>query len=200
MQVDPRRPVASDRLGVGVGVLFNPALAEFVSSHLDSLDYLAVIPIDSGSITVPARLGVSTTRRRVRPSSPTPPTPSGRPLTDRFVDLHAGLFDRDYLSQLRRWRERYACPWVSEHLSFSRIGAGHETNAAVALPVPHDREILTMLGPRIKTAQATLGCPFLLENNVSYVTFPQQDLSEAQFLNELTSGSGCSLLLDLHNV
>jgi uncharacterized protein (UPF0276 family) len=112
----------------------------------------------------------------------------------------ADVFDREYLSQLARWRQRYACPWVSEHLSFSRIGAGHETNAGVALPIPYDREILRMLYPKIQAAQEILGCPFLLENNVSYFTFPDQDLSESQFLNELTHASGCSLLLDLHNV
>ena len=101
---------------------------------------------------------------------------------------------------MERWRNRYDCRWISEHLSFSRIGAGHETNAGIALPVPYDREMLNMLNPRIQAAQTILGCPFLVENNVSYFTFPDQDLSESQFLNELTRSSGCSLLLDLHNV
>jgi uncharacterized protein (UPF0276 family) len=112
----------------------------------------------------------------------------------------AGVFDVEYLAQLGRWRERYACPWVSEHLSFSRIGAGHEINAGVALPVPYDHDILDLLRPRVQAAQAMLGCPFLLENNVSYFTFPNQELSEPEFLNELAGSSGCSVLLDLHNV
>jgi uncharacterized protein len=182
-------------------VLFNPALEDFVSRHADSLDYLAVIPdrfwVDHGLGTRPRFEG----------------TPAGEAVLAQAalslsVVLHgiglsicsAGVFDDEYLAQLARWRKRYACPWVSEHLSFSRIGAGHETNAGVALPVPYDRDILDLLYPRIQAARAILGCPFLLENNVSYFTFPDQDFSEPEFLNELARGSGCSLLLDLHNV
>jgi uncharacterized protein len=185
----------------GVGVLFNPALAEFVASDAASLDYLAVIPdrfwIDHGVGASP-RFEETLAGEAVLAEA-------GRSLP---VVLHgiglsicsAGVFDREYLMQLARWRERYGCPWVSEHLSFSRIGAGHETNAGVALPVPYDRDILTMLEPRVRAAREILGCPFLLENNVSYFTFPDEDLSEPQFLNQLTRDSGCWMLLDLHNV
>jgi uncharacterized protein (UPF0276 family) len=185
----------------GVGVLFNPALADFLADHAGSLDHLAVIPdrfwIDHGR-------GAS---RRFEE------TAAGREVLDRAagtlpIVLHgiglsicsADLFDTGYLAQLARWRERYECPWVSEHLSFSRIGAGHETNAGVALPVPYDTEMLELLRPRVQAARALLDCPFLLENNVAYFTFPGEDFSEAQFLNRLTGQSGCSLLLDLHNV
>jgi uncharacterized protein (UPF0276 family) len=185
----------------GVGVLFNPALADFVVDYAGSLDYLAVIPdrfwIDRGVGVCPR-------------FDETPAGESVLALVARSlpVVLHgiglsicsAEMFDRGYLDQLKRWRERYDCRWISEHLSFSRIGAGHETNAGVALPVPHDREILEMLRPRIEAARSTLGCPFLLENNVSYFTFPQQDLTESHFLNALARASGCALLLDLHNV
>jgi uncharacterized protein (UPF0276 family) len=185
----------------GVGVLFNPALADFLLHHLKSLDYLAVIPdrfwIDHGLGSYPRF----------------EETPAGEAVLAQAAEslpvvLHgiglsicsAGVFDDEYLGQLARWRKRYACPWVSEHLSFSRIGAGHETNAGIALPVPFDREILDLLQPRIEAAREILDCPFLLENNVSYFTFPDQYYSEPQFLNDLARRSGCRLLLDLHNV
>ena len=112
----------------------------------------------------------------------------------------ADVFDTEYLDQLARWRNRYGCQWASEHLSFSRSGTGHESNAAMALPSPYDRELLDLLIPRVKDAQDRLGCPFLLENNVYYFTYPDQEFTEAEFLNELTAQTGCSLLLDLHNV
>ena len=185
----------------GVGVLFNPALADFIADHTDQLDYLAVIPdrfwIDHGR-------GAA---RRFEATS------AGRALLDRAAEslpivLHgiglsicsADVFDCDYLEQLAAWRSRYQCAWVSEHLSFSRIGAGHETNAGVALPVPYDREMLDLLIPRVARAQSAFECPFLLENNVAYFTFAGEDFSEPAFLNELTTRSGCRLLLDLHNV
>lgn len=112
----------------------------------------------------------------------------------------AGIFDTEYLEQLARWRRRYGCAWASDHLSFSRSGTGHESNAAMALPSPYDRELLELLIPRVNAAQDLLGCPFLLENNVYYFTYPDQEYTEAEFLNELTVRTGCSLLLDLHNV
>jgi uncharacterized protein (UPF0276 family) len=112
----------------------------------------------------------------------------------------ADVFDEEYLSRLAEWRARHDCRWTSEHLSFSRSGSGHESNAAVALPVPYDREMLDLLVPRVRTAQARLGCPFLLENNVNYFTFPDQEMTEAEFVNQLTHQTGCHLLLDLHNV
>ena len=43
-------------------------------------------------------------------------------------------------------------------------------------------------------------CPFLLENNVYYVDVPDQEMSEAVFLNRLSRESDCGILLDLHNV
>lgn len=193
--------MADGKRECGVGVLFNPALADFVSAHVGTLDYLAVIPdrfwVDRGigrsprfEETLAGEAVLAAAARSI-------------PVVLHGIGLSicsADVFDREYLAQLARWRHRYQCPWVSEHLSFSRIGVGHETNAAVALPVPYDHEILRMLYPRIETAQSMLACPFLLENNVSYFTFADQELTEPAFLNNLTDVSGCSLLLDLHNV
>ena len=42
--------------------------------------------------------------------------------------------------------------------------------------------------------------PFLLENNVSYIQYIEQDFDEPRFLNEICSRSRCGLLLDLHNL
>jgi len=112
----------------------------------------------------------------------------------------ADVFDEEYLSRLAQWRVRHDCLWISEHLSFSRSMSGHESNAAVALPIPYDRDVLDLVSHRVRTAQARLGCPFLLENSVNYFTFPHQDMTETEFLNQLTLDTGCHLLLDLHNV
>jgi uncharacterized protein (UPF0276 family) len=185
----------------GVGVLFNPALAEFVRTDADALDHLAVIPdrtwIDHGSARrdrFEELVAVSQILERA----------AGRlPIVMHSIGMSicsAGIFDEAYLDQLAAWRRRHDCRWASDHLSFTRFGQGHEANAAVALPVPYDREVLDLVVPRAKIAVERLGCPFLLENNVSYVRFPEEELSEAAFLNALADQSGCGLLLDLHNV
>lgn len=193
--------MSNQALSCGVGVLFNPALADFVADLPETLDYLAVIPdrfwIDRG-MGVSPRFEETAAGEAVLAHAAL-----SVPVVLHGIGLSicsAGVFDTEYLVQLARWRKRYNSPWVSEHLSFSRMGAGHETNAAVALPVPYDWEILDLLQPRIEAARDILGCPFLLENNVAYFTFPGEDLGEPEFLNELARRSGCDLLLDLHNV
>ena len=187
--------------GPGVGVLFNPALTEFVSAFTGKLDYLAVIPdrtwVDRGLGSKDRFEELPEVYRILREVS------RSLPLAMHCIGLSicsADVFDEVYLSRLADWRKQHDCVWASEHLSFSRSGSGHESNAAVALPVPYDQEMLDLVIPRVRIAQSRLGCPFLLENNVNYFTFPRQEMTEAQFLNQLTDETGSYLLLDLHNV
>lgn len=112
----------------------------------------------------------------------------------------AEIFDRAYAQNLIDWAKRLGSPWLSDHLSFSRVGTGHEVNAAITLPVPYDRDVLDLLIPRVQFFTERLDRPFLLENNVYYVRYPEQELSEEEFLNELCRRSGCGVLLDLHNL
>ncbi len=195
------RPGRVDAAPAGVGVMFNPALAGFVEVHADAIDHLAVIPdrcwVDPG----PGRPG------RFHPMA----APSA--LIDRVarhvpVVLHAiglsicsaDIFDEPYVLNLERWRRRWQASWVSEHLSFSRTGADHEVNAALALPVPFDDEVLDLVARRVARIRSVLGSPFLLENGVSYVDIPDQAMDEPTFLNHLCRRTGCGLLLDLHNL
>jgi uncharacterized protein len=185
----------------GVGVLFNPALSEFVRAHRSTLDYLSVIPdrtwMDHGRGASPRFEELAAVSHVLDEAA------GSLPLVMHSIGMSicsAGIFDEGYLDQLALWRARHGCAWASDHLSFTRFGQGHEANAAVALPVPYDREILDLVVPRARAARERLGCPFLLENNVSYVTFPDEELSEAAFLNHLVRESGCGLLLDLHNL
>jgi uncharacterized protein (UPF0276 family) len=182
-------------------VLFNPALTEFVCAHTQSLDYLALIPdrswVDHGPGSKPRFEELPEVYKILREVS------RSLPIVMHCIGLSicsADVFDEEYLGRLAEWRVRHACLWTSEHLSFSRSASGHESNAAVALPIPYDREMLDLLIPRVRTAQERLGCPFLLENNAYYFTFPCQEMAEADFLNQLSLQTGCHLLLDLHNV
>ncbi len=185
----------------GVGVLFNPALADFVVEHAQALDHLAVIPdrcwVDPG----PGG------QRRFQ-ALPAPLALVDRVARQRPVTLHsiglsicsAEVFDRPYVDNLAYWSAHWRARWVSEHLSFSRVGSAHEVNAALALPIAYDDEMLDLLVPRIDAVQQRLGVPFLLENNVAYVSIPEQGMGEAEFLNRLCARTSCSLLLDLHNL
>ena len=185
----------------GVGVLFNPSLDRFVERSLQHLDYLAVIPdrawIDRG-------VGAA---HRFEPL-PLPTALMEEAARELPIVLHsiglsicsAEIFDEEYARHLIAWTERMRSPWISEHLSFSRVGTGHELNAAIALPVPYDQEVLELLIPRVRFFTDALPCPFLLENNVYYFSYPGQKYSEEAFLNELCRQGRSKVLLDLHNL
>ena len=173
----------------------------FLERSLHHLDFLSVIP-DRAWVDH----GVGTAQRFQ-------PLPISANLLDEAarqlpIVLHsiglsicsADIFDEEYARNLIAWADRLQSPWISEHLSFSRIGTGHEVNAAVAVPIPYDQEVLDLLIPRVKFFTDVLHCPFLLENNVYYFRFGDQDYSEEAFLNELCSRAQCGVLLDLHNL
>lgn len=185
----------------GVGVLFNPSLDQFVQRSLDRLDYLAVLPdrawIDRG-VGVPDRFEplplVATLLDEVSQQLP---------LVLHSIGLSIGsadIFDEEYGRNLISWANRLGAPWISEHLSFTRVSSGKELNSAIALSVPYDQEVLDMLIPRIRFFTEKLPCPFLLENNVYFFSYPDQQFSEEEFLNELCRQAQCSVLLDLHNL
>jgi len=185
----------------GVGALLNPSMTEFVTRSLDRLDYLAVIPdrgwIDSG-------VGASP-RFRMLPAAKAFLDEVGPrvPIVLHSIGLSicsAELFDESYALKLIECAEKRDSPWISEHLSFSRVGAGHEINAAIMVPVPYDREVLELLAPRVQFFKERLNRPFLLENNVYYFRYLDQDYSEEEFLNTLCAQTGCRVLLDLHNL
>ena len=185
----------------GVGVLFNPTLVDFLSKNASSMDYLSVIPdrcwIDQGVGAGERFKKLPKVYDVIREASET------LPLVIHSIGMSicsADLFDEEYVDYLADWRMQNDCLWASDHLSFSRGGSGHETNAAVALPVPYDLEMLELILPRVRTVKDRLNCPFLLENNVYYFEYCNEEMSETDFLNQLTSQAGCNLLLDLHSV
>lgn len=190
-----------DGRGVRVGALFNPSLHRTGGRLTRSLDYLAVIPDrlwrDRGRHTQGRFEPVPRQRRWLEEAA------SETPIVLHAIGLSIGsaeIFDDEFCDNLIGWAERLQSPWISEHLSFSRVGSGHEVNAAIALPIAYDLEMLELLVPRVRYLTDLLACPFLLENSVYYIRYPDQDLTEEAFLNRLCVRSGCGVLLDLHNV
>ncbi len=184
-----------------VGALFNPSLNRIVDRLAGTLDYLAVIPDrvwhDRGRNSPGRFQEVSRQRKWLEKAA------SELPIVLHSIGMSicsAEIFDKEFADNLMGWAARLNSPWISDHLSFSRVGSGHEVNAAIALPVAYDLEMLELLVPRVRYFTDSLSCPFLLENSVYYVRYPDQDLTEEEFLNRLCVHSSCGVLLDLHNV
>ena len=105
--------------------------------------------------------------------------------------------DPDYLAKLKRLERRIEPLWVSDHLCWTRTSAH---NSHDLLPMPLTEEGLQAVCNNIDHAQNVLGRAMLFENPSSYLTFPEDDLTEWQFLTEMTRRTGCYLLLDVNNI
>ncbi|HEU4627011.1 MAG TPA: DUF692 domain-containing protein [Steroidobacteraceae bacterium] len=121
------------------------------------------------------------------------------PVALHGVSLSVGSADGvsdDYLHRLRRLCDAVEPMFVSDHLSWSRIGA---FNSHDLLPLPYTREALDVICANIARAQDTLGRTMLFENPSSYVSFAGE-MTEWEFLGTMCARTGCELLLDVNNV
>jgi uncharacterized protein len=88
-------------------------------------------------------------------------------------------------------------PLASEHIAFVRAGgveAGH------LLPLPRSREAVAAVAANVARVRAELDVPLALEPIAAVFDWPDDELTEAQFLTEILDATGCSLLLDVENV
>lgn len=105
--------------------------------------------------------------------------------------------DKDYLKRLRRLVDRIEPAVVSDHLCWTRIEG---FNSHDLLPLPYTAEALDLVCANIAQAQDALGRAMLIENPSSYLSFAQSEMSEWEFLSEMSSQTGCLLLLDVNNI
>ncbi|QFT78922.1 hypothetical protein FIU90_15345 [Erythrobacter sp. THAF29] len=109
----------------------------------------------------------------------------------------ANGLDPDHLDKLKRIERRIDPLWVSDHLCWTRTSAH---NSHDLLPLPLTEEALQAVCTNIDRAQEALGRAMLFENPSSYLTFPEDELTEWEFLTEMTRRTGCYLLLDVNNI
>ncbi len=188
---------------LGVGVIYNPSLPNFLRSQLDAIDFLEITPdmfwTNHGPESANQYEELESWIEILDWVA------ERRPVVAHHIGLsigNAGRFDLDYVKHMAEWQERYRFPWHSDHLSFSEVtdSEGQTRNAGVALPIPFDTEVLEMIAGRVTAVQNMVPVPFLLENGVYFMVFPKQEMSEPEFLNELAARTGCGLLLDIHNL
>ena len=122
------------------------------------------------------------------------------PMVMHGVSLSIGStdpLDSDYLRQLKALVERVEPAWVSDHLCWTGTDS---LNLHDLLPLPYSEATLRNLTPRGGQVQDLLGCPFLLENVSSYVSYRADEMREWEFIGELVARTGCQLLLDVNNI
>ena len=116
------------------------------------------------------------------------------------VGLSLGSAERPdpaHLGHLKTLCRRLEPALVSEHLAWSRCAGSYLPDL---LPVPRTPEALACLCRNIDAVQDALGRTIALENPSHYLVIPMHEMSELEFLLEVTRRTGCGLLLDVNNV
>lgn len=176
------RPAGLGALGVGIG--WRPQLTALVDA--DRRLFLEVIAenVDPGRL----------------PDGLARAVDEDRPVIPHGIRLSLGGAehpDPRRLEHLSALAERVRAPFVSEHIAFARA---HGIEAGHVLPVERTHEALEIIAENVALAQERLPVPLALEHVAALVQWPDAEMSETRFINELLERTGAMLLLDLSNL
>ena len=105
--------------------------------------------------------------------------------------------DEQHLERLKTlvaWLEPAS---FSEHLAWSTHDGRYFNDL---LPLPYTRATLDRVCRHVDQVQESVGRTMLLENPSTYFCFEESEMGEIEFISEVSSRTGCGLLLDVNNV
>ncbi len=178
------------RLGTGIG--WRPEIADAVEA-MPGIDWVEAVAEN----ICPGHLPDSLVRLRER----------GVTVVPHGVSLGLGGADRPDEGRLTALAERalaLGSPLVTEHIAFVRAGgdltATQPLEAGHLLPVPRTRDALDVLCENVRIAQDALPVPLAVENIAALIAWPDEEMTEGQFLYELVERTGVGLLIDVANL
>ncbi|OON80598.1 DUF692 domain-containing protein [Streptomyces tsukubensis] len=178
------------QLGTGIG--WRPEIASAVE-RMPGVDWVEAVAEN----LCPGHLPDSLVRLRER----------GVTVVPHGVGLGLGGADRPDPERLAALAERALAlesPLVTEHIAFVRAGgpqiAAPSLEAGHLLPVPRTRDALDVLCENVRIAQDALPVPLAVENIAALFPWPDEELTEGQFLRELVERTGVRLLIDVANL
>lgn len=110
---------------------------------------------------------------------------------------NAGGLDFDHLRRLKRLVRRTKTPWISDHLCWGSVDGGMSHDL---LPVPFTFESARKTAENLRIAQDFLEVPLAMENVSSYAEFHDDEMTEWEFLSEVTELADVGILLDVNNI
>jgi len=177
----------TERPYLGFGLGLRPAHYETILNESPAVDWFEII---SENYLVPGGKPIHYLERiRAR-----------YPLVMHGVSLSIGShdpLDREYLRQLKALADRIEPAWLSDHLCWTGVGG---VNAHDLLPLPYTEEAISHVVARLSEVQDFLGRRILIENVSSYVTYPESEMTEWEFLREIVERTDCRILLDINNI
>nr|WP_269955451.1 DUF692 domain-containing protein [Streptomyces mutabilis] len=180
----------TQRLGTGIG--WRPEIAGAVEA-MPGIDWVEAVSEN----LCPGHLPESLVRLRER----------GVTVVPHGVALGLGGAERPDAGRLTALAERaqaLGSPLVTEHIAFVRAGgpvtASQRLEAGHLLPVPRTRDALDVLCENVRSAQDSLPVPLAVENIAALISWPDEEMTEGQFLYELADRTGVRLLIDVANL
>lgn len=122
------------------------------------------------------------------------------PVALHGVALSIGSIDgvrAEHLKRIAKLAERIEPFQISDHLCFSRFGR-HQYHEL--LPLPRTAAMASLVIRNVDRVQTKLRRQLVLENISAYREYPNNEMSEPEFLNLIAARSGCKLLLDINNI
>lgn len=117
----------------------------------------------------------------------------------------ADLPDAKRVKHLAALAAELNAPMISEHVAFVRAGfeSGGQHGVLEAghlVAPPRTTLALDVLVDNVSRVQDDLGVPLALENVATTLQWPENELSEPDYLRELSRRTGCWLVLDVPNL
>lgn len=122
------------------------------------------------------------------------------PVAMHGVSLSIGStdgLDAQYLKDLKALAQHTKPMWVSDHLCWTGVQG---RNVHDLLPLPYSEEALKLVVSHVNQVQDMLGQRMLLENVSSYLDYRSSEMSEWEFLRQVSEQADCLLLLDVNNI
>lgn len=122
------------------------------------------------------------------------------PVAMHGVSLSIGStdgLDASYLADLKALANHVQPLWISDHLCWTGVQG---RNSHDLLPLPYSEEALKLVVRHVGQVQDALGRRMLLENVSSYLEYRSSEMSEWEFLRQVSEQADCLLLLDVNNI
>jgi len=122
------------------------------------------------------------------------------PITFHGVGMSIGStepLDMDYMKALKQLKDEVQPAWISDHLCWT---SAHGKVTHDLIPLPYTKSVINHLVEKILQIQDYLGQQMVIENVSSYLQFKDSEMTEWEFINEITERSDCRLLLDVNNI
>jgi len=116
------------------------------------------------------------------------------------VSMYFGSFEPlnpEHLKRLKTLVKRTKTPWLSDHLCWGSVDGTYSHDL---LPMPYTFEAARKTAEKIRQVRDFVEVPVCVENVSSYAEFHVSEMTEWEFLTEVSEQADCGILFDVNNI